>query len=192
RYDAASGARTILVAASALVPPGTKTPLDIDDYTWSADNRRLLVFTNTRRVWRQNTRGDYWVLDIGTGALKKIGGRVDEAALMFAKFSPDGTRVAYGRNNNIYVERIDDGRMVQLTTDGSATTINGTSDWVYEEELDVRDGFRWSPDGQHIAYWQFDSTGVGMFSLINDTADVYPAITRIPYPKAGTTNSAAR
>ena len=78
------------------------------------------------------------------------------------------------------------------TADGSATTINGTSDWVYEEELGVRDGFRWSPDGGRIAYWQFDSTGVGVFSLVNNTDTLYPSITRIPYPKAGTTNSAVR
>jgi dipeptidyl-peptidase-4 len=63
---------------------------------------------------------------------------------------------------------------------------------VYEEELDLRDGFAWSPDGRRIAYWQFDTTGVGVFSLINDTASLYPAITRIPYPKAGTINAAVR
>ena len=111
---------------------------------------------------------------------------------MFAKFSPDATRVGYVRGNNIYVERLDDGKVTQLTTDGSETTINGTSDWVYEEEFGVRDGFRWSPDGKSIAYWQFDTTGVGIFSLINNTDTLYPVITRIPYPKAGTTNSAAR
>jgi dipeptidyl-peptidase-4 len=96
------------------------------------------------------------------------------------------------RGNNLYVERLDDGQVTTLTSDGSETTINGTSDWVYEEELDLRDGFRWSPDGLSIAYWQFDSTGVGLFSLINDTDSVYPRVTRIPYPKAGTTNSAVR
>ena len=85
-----------------------------------------------------------------------------------------------------------DGRITQLTRDGSDTTINGTADWVYEEELDVRDGFRWSPDGRRIAYWQFDTTGVGVFSLIDDTSALYPTITRIPYPKVGTTNSAVR
>ena len=111
---------------------------------------------------------------------------------MFAKFSPDGTRVAYVRANNIYVEHLADGRTVALTKDGSETTINGTSDWVYEEELGVRDCFRWSPDGKRIAYWQFDSTGVGIFSLIDDTTALYPTITKIPYPKVGTTNSAVR
>jgi dipeptidyl-peptidase-4 len=222
RYDAATGARSILVPASRLMPEAaadakspdrqtTQSPnpsLSIDDYAWSDDGAKLLVFTNTQRVWRQNTRGDYWVLDLSSPAeardavvpgrrressgLKQLGAGAPASSLMFAKFSPDGTRVGYVRGNNIYVERIDDGRVTQLTRDGSETTINGTSDWVYEEELGVRDGFRWSPDGRSIAYWQFDSTGVGIFSLINNTDSLYPTITRIPYPKAGTTNSAVR
>jgi dipeptidyl-peptidase-4 len=192
KYDAATGARTVLVPASKLVPQGLKTSIDIDDYSWSPDGKRLLIFTNTRRVWRQNTRGDYWVLDTVSGALKKIGGDAPESSLMFAKFSPDGSRVAYVRGNNIYVEGISDGRREQLTHDGSDTKVNGTSDWVYEEELDLRDAFRWSPDGRRIAYWQFDTSGVGSFQLINNTTGRYPTTTTIPYPKAGTTNSAVR
>lgn len=162
RYDAATGARSILVAASLLTPPGADAPLDVSDYAWSADGARLLIFTNTRKVWRDHTRGDYWVLTLKGGALRKLGGGAPEASLMFAKFSPDGTRVGYVRGNNIYVERLDDGAIAQLTRDGSETTINGTSDWVYEEELGVRDAFRFSPDGRNVAYWQFDSTGVGI------------------------------
>jgi dipeptidyl-peptidase-4 len=174
RYDATSGERRVVIAASHLLPPGAATPLSIDDYTWSNDGRLLLVFTNTRR------------------SLRKLGGNAPEASLMFAKFSPDGTRVAYVRANDLYVERLADNSIERLTSDGSDTTINGTSDWVYEEELGVRDGFRWSPDGTRIVYWQFDSTGVGIFSLINNTDTLYPVITRIPYPKVGTTNSAVR
>ena len=192
RYDAATGARSILVAGARLTPPGRTSPLGINDYTWSADGRQLLLFTNTRRVWRQNTRGDYWVFDIARGTLRQVGKDAPESSLKFAKFSPDASRVAYVRGNNIYVERLEDGRVTPLTRDGSETTINGTSDWVYEEELGVRDGFRWSPDGKRIAYWQFDSTGVEVFTLINNTDTLYPVITRIPYPKAGTTNSAVR
>ena len=192
RYDAATGARGVVVAASRLTPPGTSTPLAIDDYTWSRDGQRLLVFTNTRRVWRQNTRGDYWVFDMASGGLRRIGGDAPDASLMFAKFGPDGSRVAYVRANDLYVERLDTGAITRLTTDGSESTINGTSDWVYEEELGLRDGFRWSPDGTRIAYWQFDTTGVGVFTLINNTDTLYPTITRIPYPKVGTTNSAVR
>ena len=192
RYDAASGTRSVLIAGSRLAPEGAKAPLSIDDYAWSRDGRRLLLFTNTRRVWRQNTRGDYWVFDVGAGTLRKLGGGAPESSLMFAKFSPDGARVAYVRANNIYVEEVEGGETRQLTSDGSETRINGTADWVYEEELGIRDGFRWSPDGTHIAYWQFDTTGVGIFTLINNTDTLYPVVTRIPYPKVGTTNSAVR
>ena len=192
RYDAATGNRSVLVAATRLVPAGKKEPLEIEDYAWSPDGKRLLIFTNTQKVWRDNTRGDYWVLDIATGGLKKIGGRAPVSSLMFAKFSPDSTRVGYVQTNNVYVEQLADGKIVQLTRDGSATTINGTSDWVYEEELSLRDCFKWSPDGKHIAYWQFDTTGVGIYSLIDDTTNLYPTITRYGYPKVGTTNSAVR
>ena len=192
RYDAATGTRSVLISSAQLTPSGGKKPLSIADYVWSDDGSKLLIFTNTRKVWRQNTRGDYWVLNVQGGGLKQVGAGAPEASLMFAKFSPDATRVGYVRANNIYVERLDDGRLTQLTSDGSDTIINGTSDWVYEEEFGVRDGFRWSPDGRSIAYWQFDSAGVGIFSLINNTDALYPVITKIPYPKAGTTNSAAR
>ncbi|MGE0462007.1 MAG: S9 family peptidase [Vicinamibacterales bacterium] len=192
RYDAVTGARDVLVAGGRLVPAGRTNALSIDDYAWSPDGRRLLIFTNTKKVWRDNTRGDYWVLGLEDGSLVKLGGSAPESSLMFAKFSPDGTHVAYVRQNNVYVERLADRRIRPLTMDGSATTINGTSDWVYEEELGLRDGFRWSPDGRSIAYWQFDITGVGLFTLINTTESLYPALMVIPYPKAGTTNSAVR
>lgn len=192
RYDTATGARTVLIAAAALTPPKASEPLSVDDYHWSEDAKQLLIFTNTKKVWRNNTRGDYWILNRTTGALKKLGGAVPEASLMFAHFSPDGTRVAYVRANNIYVEDVKSGKVRALTTDGSATTINGTSDWVYEEELALRDCLRWSPDGKFVAYWQFDSTGVQQFTLIDNTSELYPKTTLIPYPKTGTKNSAVK
>jgi len=192
RHDARTGAPEVLVPASRLVPRGRETPLEIDDYQWSGDGKRLLVYTNSQRVWRQNTRGDYWVLDLGAGTLRQLGGDARPATLMFAKFSPDGTRVAYVRENDLYVEDVGAGVIRRLTSTGSPTLINGTFDWVYEEELGLRDGFRWSPDGETIAYWQIDASGVGIFNLINDTDTLYPELTPIPYPKVGTTNSSAR
>ena len=127
RYDAASGARSVLVTAAKLTPPGAKSALEIDDYEWSADGRRLLIFTNTKKVWRRNTRGDYWVLEVATGALKKMGGSAPESTLMFAKFPADGSRVAYVRANDIYVEQIDTGRITRLTRDGSQSSSRGIS-----------------------------------------------------------------
>ena len=192
RYDMASGEKRVLVSAAKLVPAGEKKPLSIDDYSWSKDGQKLLVFTNTKKVWRENTRGDYWVLDLPDGRFKKLGGDAPASSLMFARFSPDGGRAGYVRANNIYVEDLAAGSITQITADGSPTIVNGTSDWVYEEEFRLRDAFRFSPDGKSIAFWRFDTSGVGSFSLINDTEGIYPTVTVIPYPKAGTTNSAVK
>ena len=192
RYDVATGERSILVGADKLVPAGASTPLVVEEFDVSPDARKLLLFTNTARVWRSNTRGDYWVIDLTSSKLQKLGGDAPVSSLMFAKFSPDSTRVGYVRGNNIYVENLADANITQLTKDGTFHLINGTFDWVYEEELFCRDGWRWSPDGKRIAYWQLNSEGVKEFQLINDTAGLYPVVTTFPYPKAGETNSAAR
>jgi dipeptidyl-peptidase 4 len=192
RYAPESGQRDIIVAAESLIPPGQPKPLPIEDYAWSDDSNKVLLFTNTKRVWRKETRGDYWVFDRQTRELKKLGGEAASATLMFATFAPDGNRVAYVCQNNLFVQSLDDMRGTQLTTDGSATTINGTADWVNEEEFGLRNGLRWSPDGKFIAHWQFDTTGVREFKLVNNTDDLYPQITTYAYPKVGETNSACR
>ena len=193
-YAAETGKREVLVSAARLVPkpPAEAKPLAIENYEWSADGRKLLVFTNSRRVWRQNTRGDYWVLDLGSGRLKKLGASFDPSSLMFAKLSPDGSRAAYVVKNDIYAEEIATGEVLRLTFDGSETLINGTFDWVYEEEFGLRDGFRWSPDGRFIAFWQIDSSGVKIFHLVNNTESLYPRLVPIVYPKPGDVNSACR
>jgi dipeptidyl-peptidase-4 len=194
RYDAQTGARTILVPAARLTPAGASTPLEVEEYSWSDDGNRLLIFTNSQQVWRTNTRGDYWALDRTTWSLKKLGGDGPASTLMFAKFSPRGDRVAWVRYGeyNLYVEDLASGQLTKLTSDGSRTTINGTFDWVYEEELGLQDGWRWSPDGQSIAYWQLDASGVRDFSLYNTTDSLYAHDVEVQYPKAGQTNSAAR
>src|SRR5947209_5983608 len=117
RYDAATGKRAILVAAEKLAGPGAAEPLLIEDYAFSNDGQRVLIFTNSARVWRSNTRGDYWVFDLKNSKLQKLGGDAKPSTLMFAKFSPDGTRVGYVRENNIYVQDLADGHIKQLTTD---------------------------------------------------------------------------
>jgi dipeptidyl-peptidase-4 len=194
RYELPTGSRSVLVAASSLVPEGHEKPLAIEDYGWSNDGRRLLVFTNTVKVWRRNTRGDYWLLDIGSGRLQQLGGGAEVSSMMFAKLSPDGTRVAWVDffEKDLFVQDLGTLEVTRLTDDKGEHIINGTSDWVYEEEFDLRDGFRWSSDGNSIAYWQFDSEGVGIFHLINNTDTLYPELTSFAHPKVGTTNSACR
>lgn len=189
RYEASSGVRSVMVAASQLIPEGRNKPLPIEGYEWSADGKELLLFTNSRKVWRYNTRGDYWVLNLGTGRLQQLGKDLESSTLMFAKFSPDGNRVAYVSKQNVYVEDLATSSVKQLTVDGGDNIINGTFDWVYEEELDGRDGFRWSPDGNYIAYWQSDTKAIGTFYLINNIDSIYSRPIPFPYPKVGTTLS---
>lgn len=191
-YRAKDNAREVIIPSSMLVDKTTGEPIAVRSISWSADNKKVLIYNNTRRVWRYDTRGDYWVLNLETGALRQLGKERPEATLMFAKFSPDGTRVAYVSENNIYVEDVESGQVTQLTNDGSTRIVNGTFDWVYEEEFACRDGFRWSPDGKYIAYWQSDTEGTGVFDIINNVDSLYPTILHFPYPKAGTTNSAVK
>lgn len=191
-YQAKDNKREVIIPASMLMDKETGKPISVRGLYWSADNEKVLVYTNTRRVWRYDTRGDYWVLSLANGEFRQLGKGLPESSLMFAKFSPDGNRVAYVSGNNIYVEEIASGKRIPLTTDGNQYIVNGTFDWVYEEEFSCRDGFRWSPDGQFIAYWQSDTRGTGVFDIINNVDSIYPTIMHFPYPKAGSTNSAVK
>lgn len=192
KYNPKSGKRSILVNSRQLIPKGAQNPLLISDYQWSADGKKLLVFTNTERVWRYETKGDYWVLNTISGELSQLGKFAKPSTMMFAKFSPDSRKVSYVVKNNIFVEDRNSPEVIQLTYDGSSRIINGTFDWVYEEELDCRDGFRWSPDSKTIAYWQSDTEGTGVFYLINNIDSLYSKPIPFPYPKVGTTNSAVK
>ena len=182
----------VLVSSQMLTPTGAEKPLSMDSYQWSHDKTKLLIFANTERVWRFNTRGDYWVLDRESKSLTQIGGDADASSLMFAKFSPDAKQVAYVYKNDLYLQTLSDGAIARLTQTGTPTMINGTFDWAYEEEFSIRDGFRFSPDGKHIAFWEIDSSGIQSFPLVDNTSTLYPKIQYIPYPKVGTINPAAR
>jgi dipeptidyl-peptidase 4 len=184
--------KEMLVASSTLVPPDAKKSLTIQGYEFSKDLDVVLIYTNSVKVWRQNTRGDYWTYRRSTEKLTKLGGDAQASSLMFAKLSPDGTRVAYVHENNLFTVSVDGGVATMLTKDGSIDVINGTFDWVYEEEFSCRDGWRWSPDGQQIAYWQLDTTDVKKFSLVDYTTANYPIIKSFAYPKTGEQNSRCR
>ncbi|MBL9130440.1 MAG: S9 family peptidase, partial [Verrucomicrobiaceae bacterium] len=178
--------------AQALTPKNEKKPLSVDSFEFSPDESKVLLFANTKKVWRKNTRGDYWLLDVATEKLTKLGGDAAASTLMFAKFSPDSSLVAFVRKNNVYVQNLADLKITAITTDGSETLINGTSDWVNEEELSLRDCYRWGPDGQKLLFWQFDTKDVKRFWLVNQTDGTYQRFTTFPYPKAGEKNSATR
>ena len=177
---------TVVVARDLLRPAGRVEPLMIRNFTFSDDGKKVLIYTNTRRVWRYDTRGDYWVLDLATRQLSQAGKDRPASSLQFAKFSPDGMEVAYVSEHNIYVEDLVTGQARCLTsTNGTRKLINGTFDWVYEEELECRDGFRWSPDGRHIAYWQIDANQVKDYLMLNTTDSTYPFVVPVEYPVAG-------
>jgi dipeptidyl-peptidase-4 len=193
RYDLPAFQRSSLVSQQELTPSGLDKALQVRSFSFSDDNNKVLIFTNTKKVWRYQTRGDYWVLDKSTKQLKKLGKSRPESTLMFAKFSPDGKRVAYVSEHNIYVENLSNGEIKALTTtNGTPKLINGTFDWVYEEEFALRDGFRWNADGKKIAYWQIDANKVRDFYMINNTDSIYSRLIPVEYPKVGQLPSPAR
>ena len=185
RIELPGHTETVVVAKDQLIPPGRKG-LAIRSFAFSEDGKKVLIYTNAQRVWRYDTRGDYWVLDLTTRQLSQVGKDRPASSLLFAKFSPDASKVAFTSEHNIYVEDLSTGQDRCLTsTNGTRKLINGTFDWVYEEELECRDGFRWSPDGQHIAFWQIDANQVKDYLMLNTTDSIYPFVVPVEYPVAG-------
>ncbi len=182
--------KTVIGRELLTLPNGS--PIAIRSFQLSADGNKALIYTNTRRVWRQDSRGDYWVVDIQQGTLTQVGKGKPESSLMFAKFSPDGTKVAYVSGHNIYVDDLATQTTKALTTNGTSRMINGTFDWVYEEEFGCLDGFRWSPDSKRIAYWQIDATKIRNFLMINNTDSIYAYTIPVEYPKVGQDPSACK
>jgi dipeptidyl-peptidase-4 len=184
-YNLPAFSRTVVVDKTKLIPTGSSQPLPVRNFFFSPDGKKMLLYTNSKKVWRRDTRGDYWLLDITTGKLRQLGKGRPASSLMFAKFSPDGTKVAYVSEHNLYVEDLAAATVKPLTTDGTSRMINGTFDWAYEEEFDCRDGFRWSPDSKHIAYWQIDATRIKNFLMIDNTDSIYSFTIPVEYPKVG-------
>lgn len=184
-YNLPSFEKTVVIDSQLLIPSGTTKPLTVRDFSFSENRKTVLIYTNSKKVWRRETRGDYWILNLQNKSLSQLGKGFPSSSLMFAKISPDNKKVAYVSGHNIYVEDLSTHKITAITKDGTARLINGTFDWAYEEEFGCRDGFRWSPDSKHIAYWQIDASKIRNFLLINNTDSLYSFIVPVEYPKAG-------
>ncbi len=189
RVHAASGERQRWVSAEELVPPGREEPLAVQGFELSPEGRRLLLFADVEPIWRYSRRGTYWIFDLETRALRPLS--EEEGPQMLAKWSPDGERIAFVRDGDLFLAELASGAERRLTEGGGDEILHGTTDWVYEEELVLWDGYRWSPDGARIAYWRFDQSPIPEFYLLDET-QLYPELRPVRYPKAGTDNSRVR
>lgn len=188
RVEAATGRTTLLARAGALLDDKLHR-IEVEGITLSADGTKALIYHDAQRVWRLNTKGVYSVVDFSANTIEPLSHV--PGLQMFATFSPDGEQVAFVRHNDLYVRDLATGRERALTTDGSDTIINGTTDWVYEEEFDLRKAFAWSPDSKHLVFWRFDQSAIPSYPLLDDSTP-YPTIREIRYPTAGAPNSSVR
>ncbi len=177
--------KLVVINKKQLIPVGSDKPLSVRNFFFSNDESKLLIYTNSKKVWRYDTKGDYWLLNLNDQSLKQLGKGKPASSLMFAKFSPDDKKVAYVSDYNIYVEDLATNKIQALTDGGNRKKINGTFDWAYEEEFFCRDGFRWSPDSKQIAYWQMDAKITRDHLMINNTDSIYPFAMPVEYPVAG-------
>ena len=158
----------------------------INSYSLSDDYRLMLLATETESIYRYSRKAIYYVFNIQNNKLKKL----SENKIRYPTFSPDGSKVAYVYENNLFIKDITNGKETQITNDGKKNQIiNGASDWVYEEEFKLVRGFEWSSDSRTIAYYKFDESHVKEFSMDKFNGSLYPSQEVFKYPKAGEANS---
>ena len=158
----------------------------IGKYTFSKNEKQLLLATETKSIYRYSSKSVYYIYDIHNDKISKL----SDKKVMYATFSPQGDKVAYILDNNLFIKDIKSGTITQVTSDGKKNhIINGASDWVYEEEFALVRSFEWAPDGEHIAYYKFDETHVKEFSMDLFKGGLYPTQEVFKYPKAGEENS---
>ncbi|AQG80231.1 S9 family peptidase [Spirosoma montaniterrae] len=185
KFDITTGnVAEVLFDASQQTAAGPR--LGIDGYQLSADERKLLLTTQEEPIYRRSSRAAYFVYDLTTKRLTPLS---QQGKQMYATFSPDGKRVAFVRDNNLFVVDLATGKETQLTTDGKPNAvINGAADWVYEEEFSMSRAFEWSSDSRRIAWIRFDERRVPEYNM-QVWGPLYPSDYRYKYPKAGEANS---
>ncbi len=190
-YDYVTGklTRTLLMAGK-LIPAGDTAPIDISSFEFSPNESRILFANDVEAIYRYSSKASYYVYDFKTGSLSSLSGNGKQR---LAAFSPDGNRIAFVRDNNLFVSDLSEtGKPTsekQITLDGKMNEIiNGATDWVYEEEFGFTSAFFWSPDSKKIAFYRFDESKVKEFQLTY-YGDLYPEQYKYKYPKAGEDNS---
>ncbi|MEI8137757.1 MAG: S9 family peptidase, partial [Bacteroidota bacterium] len=162
-------------------------PLNLYTYQFSPNEDKLLLHENLENVYRRSPKANYYVYDIAT---KKTIQLSDKGKQMFPAFSPDGKKIAFVRDNNLYIKYLDSGTEIIVTRDGEENKIkNGWADWVYEEEFSRADYFDWSANSQYLAYVKFNEINVKDYSMDYYKGELYPVKYTFKYPKAGEDNS---
>ncbi|MFN4248624.1 MAG: S9 family peptidase [Flavipsychrobacter sp.] len=184
KYNLATGAEVEVLFDNTKILFNGK-PIKFDDYSFSKDEKKLMLKTESQNVYRRSVLNKVYVYDIATKSIAAV----DNDKVLHATFSPDGKAVAYVKGNNLYTINFETGVNPQITTDGEWNKIiNGNCDWVYEEEFEFTRAFDWSPDGKYIAFYRFDETNVPQFNMAM-YGGLYPKDYQYKYPKAGEPNS---
>ncbi|MBP8823192.1 MAG: S9 family peptidase [Flavobacteriales bacterium] len=189
-YEYKTGKRTgTVLHGKDLVPGGQGQPLAMDDYALSGDERKVMVRTATEPLYRYSSYAYNFVYDLASKAVKALADTT-KGKQRLATFSPDGLHAAFVRNNNLYTVELATMQETAVTTDGEWNkVINGATDWVYEEEFTLVQGYAWSPDGKRLLYLRSDESAVPEFDLTTYEDQLYPREYRFKYPKAGEANS---
>lgn len=179
----------VLVNGNDLVPTNSREPIGIEGYEFSADEKKLMITTATEPIYRYSFFAHHWVYDLTTKKLTPLTDQ-SKAKQRLATFSPDGSKAAFVRDNNLFVVDLAGKPETQVTFDGQWNKIlNGATDWVYEEEFALVQGYQWSPNGTKILFLRSDESAVREFDLTTYEGQLYPGEYRFKYPKAGEANS---
>ena len=186
-HSVATGIKSRLVNGTDLKYGGKQ--INMSHYQWTDDGKFLLIEGPVKSIWRHSTQAPFYLYNVSTKKINALSN--GNIHLRNVKLSPDGTKVGFVRNHNIYVVDLKSGKETAITTDGTQNILNGEFDWVYEEEFGLADAWRWSPDGREIAFWQLNQTREKVYHLIDEMGE-YNTVFDLKYPKVGEQNAVVK